>query len=146
MYPSKHYSKNSTCPSFNIKILSLTNRIICKIKTSAQHDKARSIYVLYSNILNTPFPNKLIAAALPIIYLLHLTICILSPILPVQRTSGHCQSIFTAAKFSASLHAVHVTSLLRQWHPLAQLVEALHYKSEGRGFDSRWCHWNFPLT
>ena len=28
----------------------------------------------------------------------------------------------------------------------AQLVEALLYKSEGRGFDSRWCHWNFSLT
>ena len=27
-----------------------------------------------------------------------------------------------------------------------QLVEALRYKSEGRGFDSRWCHWNFSLT
>jgi hypothetical protein len=23
---------------------------------------------------------------------------------------------------------------------VAQLVEALRYKSEGRGFDSRWCH------
>jgi hypothetical protein len=23
---------------------------------------------------------------------------------------------------------------------------ALRYMSEGRGFDSRWCHWNFPLT
>jgi len=31
-------------------------------------------------------------------------------------------------------------------HAVAQLVEALRYKSEGRGFDSRWCHWNFPLT
>jgi len=29
---------------------------------------------------------------------------------------------------------------------VAQLVEALHYKSEGHGFDSRWCHWNFSLT
>ena len=29
---------------------------------------------------------------------------------------------------------------------LTQLVEALRYKPEGRGFDSRWCHWNFPLT
>jgi hypothetical protein len=29
---------------------------------------------------------------------------------------------------------------------LAQLVEALRYKPEGRGFDSRWCHWNFSLT
>jgi len=25
-------------------------------------------------------------------------------------------------------------------HAVAQLVEALRYKSEGRGFDSRWCH------
>jgi len=29
---------------------------------------------------------------------------------------------------------------------MAQLVEALRYKPEGRGFDSRWCHRNFSLT
>jgi hypothetical protein len=31
---------------------------------------------------------------------------------------------------------------------MAQLVEALRYKPEGRGFDSRWCYWDFslPLT
>jgi len=29
---------------------------------------------------------------------------------------------------------------------VAQLVEALRYKPEGRGFDSRWCDWNFSLT
>jgi len=29
---------------------------------------------------------------------------------------------------------------------MVQLVEAMHYKPEGRGFDSRWCHWNFSLT
>ena len=29
---------------------------------------------------------------------------------------------------------------------VAQLVEALPYKSEGRGFDSRWCHWIFSWT
>jgi hypothetical protein len=29
---------------------------------------------------------------------------------------------------------------------VAQLVEALLYKPKGRGFDSRWCHWNFSLT
>jgi len=34
----------------------------------------------------------------------------------------------------------------RRGHAVAQLVEALCYKSEGRGFDSRWCHWNFSLT
>jgi hypothetical protein len=26
------------------------------------------------------------------------------------------------------------------------VVEVLCYKSEGRWFDSRWCHWNFSLT
>ena len=29
---------------------------------------------------------------------------------------------------------------------MVQLVEALRYNPEGRGFDSRWCHWNFSLT
>ena len=29
------------------------------------------------------------------------------------------------------------------YHAVAQLVEVLRYKSEGRGFDSRWYHWNF---
>jgi len=29
---------------------------------------------------------------------------------------------------------------------VAQLVEALHYNSEVRGFDSRRFHWNFSLT
>jgi hypothetical protein len=29
---------------------------------------------------------------------------------------------------------------------VAQLVEALRYKLEGRRFDSRWSHWNFSLT
>ena len=41
------------------------------------------------------------------------------------------------------LDALHVSD----WGPaVAQLVEALRYKSEGRGFDSRCCHWNFSLT
>jgi hypothetical protein len=33
----------------------------------------------------------------------------------------------------------------RRKHAIAQLVEALRYKPEGRGFDSR-CQWNFSLT
>jgi hypothetical protein len=31
-------------------------------------------------------------------------------------------------------------------HTVAQLVEALHHKPEGRGFDSRWCHNPFGCT
>jgi hypothetical protein len=34
----------------------------------------------------------------------------------------------------------------RQEYPVAQLVEALRYKPEGREFDSRWSHWNFSVT
>jgi hypothetical protein len=29
---------------------------------------------------------------------------------------------------------------------VAQLVEAMRYKPEGRGFDSLWCNWNFSLA
>jgi hypothetical protein len=29
---------------------------------------------------------------------------------------------------------------------VAQLVEALRYKSEGRGINSRWCNWYFSFT
>jgi hypothetical protein len=30
-------------------------------------------------------------------------------------------------------------------YAVAQLVEALRYKPEGRGFDSRWRQWIFSL-
>jgi hypothetical protein len=29
---------------------------------------------------------------------------------------------------------------------VVQLVGALRYKPEGRGFDLQWYHWNFSLT
>ena len=31
-------------------------------------------------------------------------------------------------------------------HRGGTVVKVLGYKSEGRWFDSRWCHWNFSLT
>jgi hypothetical protein len=37
-----------------------------------------------------------------------------------------------------------VCTLLK--YMVVQLVEALRYKPEGCGFDSRWCDWNFSLT
>ena len=42
------------------------------------------------------------------------------------------------------MYYIHLAIL--QGHAVAQLVEALRYKSEGRGFDSRWCQWNVSLT
>ena len=40
----------------------------------------------------------------------------------------------------------YITYIYSLGHAVAQLVEALHYKSEDRGFDSRWCLRNFSLT
>ena len=31
-------------------------------------------------------------------------------------------------------------------YTVEQLFEALRCKQEGRGFDSRWCYWNFSFT
>jgi len=42
---------------------------------------------------------------------------------------------------TVTYHRLHVTKIA-----VAQLVETLRYKPGGRGFDSRWCHWNFLLT
>jgi hypothetical protein len=33
-----------------------------------------------------------------------------------------------------------------EWYTVVRFAEALRYKAGGRGFDSRWCHWNFSLT
>ena len=32
------------------------------------------------------------------------------------------------------------------WARGGVVVKALRYKPAGRGFDSRWCHWNFSVT
>jgi hypothetical protein len=58
----------------------------------------------------------------------------------------HSQSILnntiTLYLFSSIRHKIDC-----MWgHAVAQLVEALRYEPEGRGFDFRWCHWNFSLT
>jgi len=31
-------------------------------------------------------------------------------------------------------------------HVLTHLIEALYHEPEGRGFNSRWCRWNFSRT
>ena len=38
------------------------------------------------------------------------------------------------------------TAYKMRWYAVAQLVEALRYKPEVRGFDSRWCNQNLSLT
>jgi hypothetical protein len=39
-----------------------------------------------------------------------------------------------------------ITFFQDPFYAVAQLVEVLRYKPEGRGFDSQWCHWNFLLA
>jgi len=34
----------------------------------------------------------------------------------------------------------YISNNLYRGHAVAQFVEALRYKPEGRGLDSRWCH------
>jgi hypothetical protein len=46
----------------------------------------------------------------------------------------------------SQIHTKSINTLCGWGHAVGQLVEALRYKPEGRGFDSRSCHWNFSLT
>jgi hypothetical protein len=48
----------------------------------------------------------------------------------------------------AENYSIILVSTYLEWGKLlvAQLAEALHYKPEGRGFDSRWGHWDFSFT
>jgi hypothetical protein len=58
---------------------------------------------------------------------------------PVSEYSVPWLGVHICFKFGGGL-------TLKEGYAVAQLVEALRYKPEGRGFDSRWCHWNFSLT
>ena len=46
----------------------------------------------------------------------------------------------------AVLFLYFLTLFLHMGDAVAQSLESLPYKSEGHGFDSRWCHWTFSLT
>jgi hypothetical protein len=46
------------------------------------------------------------------------------------------KKVFAARYSNLCIYDLHVC----EGHAVAQLVGALHYKPEGRGFDSRWCH------
>jgi hypothetical protein len=59
-----------------------------------------------------------------------------SRLLPLTYTVKLLDTIQIVLLMSASLLGCAV----------AQLVEALRYKPEVRGFDSRWSHWNFSVT
>ena len=47
------------------------------------------------------------------------------------------------AKYSVYISSMH---LIHGGTRGGVVVKALRYKPAGRGFDSRWCHWNFSVT
>jgi len=59
----------------------------------------------------------------------------------VHRNAGRPQK-------GTELLTTHLIASITQsmGYMVVQLVEALHYKPEGRGFDSQRCHWNVSLT
>jgi hypothetical protein len=66
--------------------------------------------------------------------------------------SHHRPNYSSPSCSSATLKTIPGTSTLLSsvqvsaTYAVAQLVGSLRYRPEGRGFDSRWCHWNFSLT
>ena len=72
---------------------------------------------------------------------------------PCHNTSMHVFSVRKSSSLEVSLQFcrsnVLGTKSGEYWGggdsipSVAQTVEALRYKLEGRGFDSRWSHWNF---
>jgi hypothetical protein len=49
-------------------------------------------------------------------------------------------------KSRSNLLGIFTKLRVREEYAVAQLVEALRHKPKGRGFDSRWSHWNFLVT
>jgi hypothetical protein len=67
----------------------------------------------------------------------------------VMLCGGHVLQSGATGMISLGLTTTEVTrgvAISKFGHAVAQSVEARRYKSEGHGFDSRWCHWNFSLT
>ena len=136
----------------NINLASTTNWLTNSIEQSSSWKANRS-----SACQEIP----LILWSLKVHYLIHKSqppVHILSKINPVPAPSHFLkirfniilQSTTGSFKWSPSLRCSHqIIVFYTHTHvgnAVGQLVEALRYKSEGRGFDSRWCHWNFSLT
>jgi hypothetical protein len=65
-----------------------------------------------------------------------------TPVKWVARALSQAETV-SLPPISIDNKGVYITVL---GHTVAQVVEALRYKPEGRGFDSQWCHWIFSLT
>ena len=61
----------------------------------------------------------------------------------VLSSSGFCTGLITRPE---KTYRVCILGLTLVNVTVGHMVEALRYKLEGRGFDSRWCHGKFSLT
>jgi hypothetical protein len=55
-------------------------------------------------------------------------------------------SVMVKVLLSHAMKALLGSRFIAIWHAGAQLAEAMRYKSEDRGFDSLWGHWEFLLA
>ena len=67
---------------------------------------------------------------------------------PEKTVNSPCQNSqnsgnFYCTTYMTPLHSIRVFTLI---YAVPQLVQALCYKPEDRGFDSQWGHWNFLLA
>jgi len=66
---------------------------------------------------------------------------------PILLVEHKCHDVAADCHF-VCLYRTHVfdRSICTVWDRGSTVVKVLRYKSEGRLFDPRWCHWNFFLT
>jgi hypothetical protein len=62
-----------------------------------------------------------------------------------KRNSNVCKNLYIPIKFTFQDASYFFGYIKTGGYAVAQLVEALRYKPEGRGFDPRWCDWNISL-
>jgi hypothetical protein len=65
---------------------------------------------------------------------------------------GMRPTVYNKTAYNAHKHLLDILHLIKNaWYKHQDgarggaVVEALRYKLEGHGFDSRWCHWIFSL-
>ena len=63
-----------------------------------------------------------------------------------RKSISKWHGLLTQENEVLKIHMFNVPTLLRWGYEVVQFFVALHYKSEGRGFDSRWSNWKFSLT
>jgi hypothetical protein len=87
----------------------------------------------------------LLTVSLPLLFLLREEEYHYRPLPPREEVHSMSGASFDITLSKIDTQRLNVCSILlnhRDYlgHAVAQLVEAQHYKPEGRGFDFRWCH------